>query len=74
MMFPKHKPVRLKGKKLIALYRAAYERDGGHCVKCGRWIEPGTIPHHKRHKSQGGSDTMENLETLCMECHAGKHS
>lgn len=71
----KHKPIRLKGKPLIALYEAVYERDGGICQKCKeKWIEPGTIPHHKIHKSQGGEDTMENLEMSCLECHDAEHN
>jgi 5-methylcytosine-specific restriction endonuclease McrA len=71
--YPKHKPLRLKGKRLIALYEAVYERDGGRC-KCGRFIEPGTPPHHKIHKSQGGEDTMENLEMKCIYCHDEEHN
>jgi len=66
------KSKRLKGKKLIALYRRAYERDGGLC-KCGRFVEPGTPPHHSVFRSQGGGDVLENLETLCLECHSQKH-
>ena len=72
---PKHKAIRLKGKKLIALYEAVYERDGGICQKCKKnWIEPGTIPHHKILKSQGGEDTKENLEMRCLECHDVEHN
>lgn len=66
-------PIRLKGKAKIALYRAVYDRDGGFCQKCGQWIEPGVIPHHIIFKSQGGSDTMENLEMLCQNCHYKIH-
>jgi len=71
---PKHKPLRLKGKPLRLLYEAVYERDGGRCVKCGRFIKPGTIPHHIIHKSQGGEDTMENLEMSCIYCHDEEHN
>lgn len=69
---PKSKPKRLKGNALKALHNAVYKRDRGRC-KCGKWIEPGTPAHHKIHKSQGGEDTMENLEMLCGECHTDKH-
>ena len=69
----KRKTLRLKGRKLIELYRAVYERDGGCCVYCGKWIEPGTIPHHKVKKSQGGSDTLDNLEMCCTVCHGKEH-
>lgn len=60
----KRKAIRLKGRKLIELYRAVYERDGGCCVNCGAAIPEGTIPHHIIHKSLGGEDTMENMEML----------
>lgn len=70
MRIEKHKPLRLKGKKKLDLYRAVAERDGNRCVSCNQYIEPGTIPHHRIRKSQGGEDTMENLEMLCAEnCH-----
>jgi len=61
---PKRKPIRLKGRALRRIYEAVYDRDGGCCVKCGAWIPRGTIPHHIIHKSQGGEDTMDNLEML----------
>lgn len=69
---PKAKPIRLKGKKLHDLYNAVYNRDKGLC-KCGKWIEPGTPPHHIVFRSQGGSDTMENLEMCCNDCHNKIH-
>ena len=79
----KKKPIRLKGKKLHKLYQEVYERDQGLCQvlklengiykKCGKWVEPGTPPHHVVPRSQGGSDTAENLITICNECHYRKH-
>ena len=73
MKFPKHKAIRLKGKKLHALYDAVYARDEGRCVRCRSWVEPGTPPHHIVFRSQGGSDTMENLELLCPAHHVKAH-
>ena len=68
------KPIRLKGKKLHDLYNDVYKRDGECCVECHKWIEPGNIPHHIVKKSQGGEDTLENLEMLCIyPCHYRKH-
>lgn len=70
MKFPKPKTLRLRGKKKIDLYIKVWENTNGCCAKCGKPIEFGTIPHHKMRKSQGGEDTMENLEMLCAEnCH-----
>lgn len=47
-----------------------YERDGGLCVLCGR---QGAHIHHIVFRSQGGTDDMENLVTLCGECHDHAH-
>ena len=30
--------------------------------------------HHKQYRSDGGSDTADNLVTLCAACHAGLHA
>ena len=72
-MFLKQKPIRLKGRKKIKLFEEVYDRDRGLCVECGKWIEPGNIPHHIVKKSQGGEDTLENLQMLCMEHHSKHH-
>jgi hypothetical protein len=54
------------------------ERDGGKCVKCGR--SPKTHPgvtlnaHHKIWEVDGGTTILENLETLCEDCHEGLHA
>ena len=54
-----------------------YERDGWICRECDnhctnrkgpdskRWIQA----HHIRARRDGGGDGMDNLVTLCMECH-----
>ena len=70
----KIKPIRLKGKAKIDLFRAVYDRDGECCVKCGKWIPLGVPPHHIIKRSQGGSDVKENLEMLCLGCHYKEHN
>lgn len=51
-------------------------RDMGLCVRCGK---PGEIVHHKIHLSPKNIDNpditlnVDNLETLCRECHAIEH-
>lgn len=67
------KPIRLQGKKKHDLYMEVWFRDKGCCVGCGKWVEPGTPPHHIKKKSQGGGDTEDNLVTICMECHSKHH-
>jgi 5-methylcytosine-specific restriction protein A len=53
--------------------RQAIERDGG-CVKqsCRRPSHSLTV-HHIIPTSEGGSDDLSNLETLCSVCHKKKH-
>lgn len=49
----------------------AISRDGGKCVECGATER--LEVHHIRYKSQGGTDELDNLITLCACCHAEKH-
>lgn len=46
-----------------------YERDNGHCGKCGR--NNGSQEHHVIPKSRGGKTKPNNLILLCMKCHTG---
>lgn len=49
----------------------ALERDEYRCVECGKDEE--LHVHHKVHRENGGTNDLENLETLCKWCHAEKH-
>lgn len=69
---PKIKAIRLYGKALKDLYLAVFERDDYLCTNCGS-NQLDRAPHHKQLKSQGGSDTMENLTSLCIPCHKEAH-
>lgn len=44
-----------------------FKRDGYRCVKCGstKLLEV----HHIVARHQGGTDDLDNLETLCHQCH-----
>jgi 5-methylcytosine-specific restriction endonuclease McrA len=71
---PKRKRIRLKGPALQALFEAVIERDNYTCQNKGcPGGYPLDIPHHIKKRSQGGSDTMENLTTLCIHCHGKEH-
>jgi hypothetical protein len=48
------------------------ERDGGKCVICGS--KEILEVHHIRPIKSKGNNTMENLQTLCEDCHNMKHS
>lgn len=47
------------------------ERDKAICRGCGR---AGTELHHIKFRSQGGKHTVDNLVTLCNQCHRLAHS
>lgn len=48
-----------------------YERDGG-CLRCRK--ERDLTLHHIRHRSRGGSNEVDNLQTVCRSCHAYIHN
>ncbi|MDR0684230.1 MAG: HNH endonuclease [Spirochaetaceae bacterium] len=51
-----------------------FERDYFKCVACGKSAHDGAILHvdHIIPKSKGGSDSMDNYQTLCHLCNIGK--
>jgi len=51
-----------------------YSRDGGKCLRCGH-SEPhvNLTLHHVVHRSQGGDNSVKNLQTLCRGCHNFVH-
>ena len=75
------KPIlRLKrgSKAYKDLQKAVLERDNYTCQECGKsvWhpiLRSYAPPHHKIKLSQCGSDTLENMEAICMNCHAKEH-
>ena len=50
-------------------------RDGMKCRVCGKTLKDGARleVHHIRRRADGGSDTPENVVTLCHECHDSHH-
>ncbi len=55
-----------------ATIRAVYARAGGCCEQCGR--RSGLLDiHHKKPVSEGGDNSLENLELLCRPCHTLEH-
>ena len=51
-----------------------FERDNFRCVACGASALDGAILHvdHILPRSKGGTDSMENYQTLCQTCNIGK--
>jgi hypothetical protein len=49
--------------------KALYERCKGYCEKCGGALPEGWAAHHRKLRSQGGKDTLDNVVALHHECH-----
>ena len=49
-----------------------YRRDGWTCQQCGVSGRK-VFAHHKVHLSEGGSNRLDNLETVCRKCHEREH-
>ena len=58
--------------------KAVYRRDNYHCTNCASAGGPhGDTELHADHvlpRSRGGSDTLQNLRTLCRSCHQARHA
>ena len=61
--------IRLKrgSKAYKDLQRRVLARDVWTCQQCFAFTE--APPHHIKKLSQGGSDIMDNMVALCVECH-----
>lgn len=53
-----------------AIRMAVFSRDNFQCVQCGSGVRLSIDHVHPR--SLGGSDDINNLQTLCMPCNAAK--
>ena len=69
MIRPKAAPLRLDPLSYESLRQQILRRDG--------WRSSGTISnlevHHREFRSHSGTDSEENLITLCAACHARVH-
>jgi 5-methylcytosine-specific restriction endonuclease McrA len=63
-----------RSKRWLRLRAACLERDDFRCRRCGRSADGGAILNadHVIPRSKGGLDVLENLQTLCDDCNAGK--
>ena len=56
----------------LALMRpVVVARAGGACHVCA---DPGTVVHHRKLRSQGGTNEVDNLMLLCQTCHEYVHN
>lgn len=53
-----------------SLREQVWERCNGYCEKCGKPLSPlSWALHHRKLRSQGGKDAVENLLALHHACH-----
>ena len=74
--------VRLSGEKLARLRLECWMRDLGRCKQCGRKLfyekryEGDPLAYemaHRRSRGASGDDSLDNVRTLCSECHRQEH-
>lgn len=63
--------LKLDPKRYAILRNCVLERDGWRCQECGA-MENLQV-HHIERRSQLGDDAIENLITLCSNCHSQRH-
>jgi ATP-dependent DNA helicase RecQ len=63
--------LRLKRGLYKALRQQVLRRDDWKCQSCGAMSN--LEVHHQQFRSHSGSDSEENLITLCSACHAAAH-
>ena len=56
-------------KNGFVLREQVLARCNGYCEKCGRTLQESFALHHRKLKSRGGKDSVENLIALHHECH-----
>jgi 5-methylcytosine-specific restriction endonuclease McrA len=69
---PSNRPrLRLDPESYERLREQVLRRDGWRCQSCGAMSS--LEVHHNEFRSHGGSDSEENLITLCGGCHSLTH-
>ena len=60
---------------IATLREAVFLRDGYKCQCCEKSVKDGAIlhVHHIKYRSQGGTNRMSNLITVCDKCHTPKN-
>lgn len=67
--------MRLSPSGLRTQRKRVWLRDGRRCVMCGALLDLAEAEiDHRIPRSRGRDDSMENLQTLCRDCHRGKHA
>lgn len=70
---PKTAEKRMRGRGWQALRETVLLRDQYQCRQCGRVVLPSDAEcDHIVPLADGGADDVENLQTLCKDCHSKK--
>ena len=72
-----NKPTKTKRKRTgvpRGMRHEVFKRDNYRCVECGASKDDGATLHvdHKTPVSKGGTDELDNLQTLCSDCNLNK--
>jgi hypothetical protein len=62
-----------KYRKIQRLKEELIRTRGCKCERCPYNKEQILVVHHKTERAKGGSDSLDNLELLCPNCHAEHH-
>jgi 5-methylcytosine-specific restriction endonuclease McrA len=68
---PKRPRVVLVPEEYGQLRTRTLQRDGWKCQCCGSSIN--LQVHHLKFRGRLGSDVLDNLITLCVDCHSKEH-
>jgi 5-methylcytosine-specific restriction endonuclease McrA len=63
--------IKLSPTEYLSLHNQVLERDRWRCQSCGS--AKNLHVHHLRARSKLGDDTLQNLITLCIDCHTLLH-
>ncbi len=75
MFFKTNKKNKQNKRKCItkSIRYEVFKRDNFKCVHCGKPKESiGLETDHINPVSKGGTDTLDNLQTLCIDCNRSK--
>ena len=53
---------------------AAWSIANGYCRACGKALGAAGVVHHRKLRSQGGTDDLGNLAVLHTDCHLAVHA
>lgn len=71
---PVPKRNRAKADRYTSLRVLVHDRGNGRCERCGCCLGVDWQCHHRRLRSQGGRDAVENLVAICPPCHQWAHT